>query len=216
MYRAALFDLDGTLTESGPGITRSVAYSLQKFGITETDQKKLDRFVGPPLIDSYMRYYDLSYDQAKQAVVFYREYYETKGLFENRVYDGVEEMLRTLRDGGVRCVVATSKPKQFAVLILEHFGLEDYFSRVAGASMDESRTDKGEVIAYALEKAGIAPGERTIMVGDREHDVLGAKRNGLPTVGVLYGYGSREELTAAGAAFLAETPDQAASYILNH
>ena len=216
MIRAALFDLDGTLTESGPGITRSVAYSLRKFGISEPDQKKLDRFVGPPLIDSYMRYYGFSYDQAKQAVVYYREYYETKGLFENRVYDGVEDMLRALRDGGVQCVVATSKPEQFAVQILEHFGLDGYFSCVAGASMDESRTDKGEVIAYALEKAGIERKEQTIMVGDREHDVLGAKRNGLPTVGVLYGYGSREELTSAGAVFLAEMPQQAAAYILEH
>lgn len=216
MIRTALFDLDGTLTESGPGITRSVAYSLRKFGISEPDQKKLDRFVGPPLIDSYMRYYGFSYDQAKQAVVYYREYYETKGLFENRVYDGVEDMLRTLRDGGVQCVVATSKPEQFAVQILEHFGLDGYFSCVAGASMDESRTDKGEVIAYALEKAGIERKEQTIMVGDREHDVLGAKRNGLPTVGVLYGYGSREELTSAGAVFLAEMPQQAAAYILEH
>ena len=216
MIRAALFDLDGTLTESGPGITRSVAYSLRKFGISELDQKKLDRFVGPPLIDSYMRYYGFSYDQAKQAVVYYREYYETKGLFENRVYDGVEDMLRSLQDGGVQCVVATSKPEQFAVQILEHFGLDGYFSCVAGASMDESRTDKGDVIAYALEKAGIERKEQTIMVGDREHDVLGAKRNGLPAVGVLYGYGSREELTAAEAVFLAGTPQQAAAYILEH
>lgn len=216
MIRTALFDLDGTLTESGPGITRSVAYSLRKFGISEPDQKKLDRFVGPPLIDSYMRYYGFSYDQAKQAVVYYREYYETKGLFENRVYDGVEDMLRALRDGGVQCVVATSKPEQFAVQVLKHFGLDGYFSGVAGASMDESRTDKGEVIAYALEKAGIERKEQTIMVGDREHDVLGAKRNGLPTVGVLYGYGSREELTSAGAVFLAEMPQQAAAYILEH
>ena len=216
MIRAALFDLDGTLTESGPGITRSVAYSLRKFGISEPDQKKLDRFVGPPLIDSYMRYYGFSYDQAKQAVVYYREYYETKGLFENRVYDGVEDMLRSLQDGGVQCVVDTSKPEQFAVKILEHFGLDGYFSCVAGASMDESRTDKGDVIAYALEKAGIERKEQTIMVGDREHDVLGAKRNGLPAGGVLYGYGSREELTAAGAVFLAGTPQQAAAYILEH
>ena len=134
-----LFDLDGTLTESGIGITRSVAHSLRKFGIEETDQARLDRFVGPPLIDSYVRYYGFSHEQAVLAVEYYREYYAVTGIFENRVYDGVETMLKALNDAGKICVLATSKPEHYAVQIMEHFGLSRYFSCVAGATMDEKR-----------------------------------------------------------------------------
>lgn len=211
MYTTALFDLDGTLTESGIGITRSVAYALKKHGVTETDQEKLDRFVGPPLIDSFMRFYGFSREDAVQAVADYREYYAVTGIFENRVYDGVFEMLEALTRGGVRCILATSKPEHYANQILAHFDLANYFDFVAGATMDEKRTNKSDVIAYALAQT---KAENAVMVGDREHDVLGAKAHGLDTIGVLYGYGSREELASAGAAYLAETPVQAASYIL--
>lgn len=154
MFDTVLFDLDGTLTQSGIGITRSVAHSLKKFGIVETDQTKLDRFVGPPLIDSYMRYYGFCREQAVQAVAYYREYYASTGIFENRVYDGVESMLQALQKAGKTCILATSKPEHYAVQILEHFGLSDYFAFVAGATMDETRTGKADVIAYALKKAG--------------------------------------------------------------
>ena len=203
MFDLILFDLDGTLTESGIGITRSVAHSLRKFGIEETDQEKLDRFVGPPLIDSYMRYYGFSWEQAVLAVEYYREYYAVTGIFENRVYDGVETMLQALTDAGKTCVLATSKPEHFALQILEHFRLSRYFSCVAGATMDEKRTNKADVIAYALQKVGKTG--NAVMVGDRRHDIEGAKVHGLPSIGVLYGYGSREELEAAGAVYLAET-----------
>ena len=203
MYDIILFDLDGTLTESGIGITRSVAHSLRKFGIEETDQTKLDRFVGPPLIDSYMRFYGFSREQAVLAVEYYREYYAVTGIFENRVYDGVEAMLRALKAAGKICVLATSKPEHFAVQIMEHFGLAQYFSCIAGATMDEKRTNKADVIAYALEKAGKSGA--AVMVGDRKHDVIGAKTAGTPSVGVLYGYGSREEHESAGATYIAET-----------
>ena len=211
MYGIVLFDLDGTLTESGIGITRSVAHSLRKFGIEETDQARLDRFVGPPLIDSYMRYYGFSREQAVLAVEYYREYYAVTGIFENRVYDGVETMLRTLKDAGKVCVLATSKPEHYAVQILEHFGLSSYFSCIAGATMDEKRTNKADVIAYALEKAGKTGG--AVMVGDRKHDMEGARANGLPSIGVLYGYGSREELEAAGATYLAETAEEILKFV---
>ena len=203
MFDLVLFDLDGTLTESGIGITRSVAYALRKHGIEETDQAKLDRFVGPPLIDSYMRYYGFSWEQAVLAVEYYREYYAVTGIFENRVYDGVETMLQALTDAGKTCVLATSKPEHFALQILEHFRLSRYFSCVAGATMDEKRTNKADVIAYALQKVGKTG--NAVMVGDRRHDIEGAKVHGLPSIGVLYGYGSREELEAAGAVYLAET-----------
>lgn len=205
MYRVILFDLDGTLTESGIGITRSVAYALNKWGITEPDQKKLDRFVGPPLVDSFMEYYGFTPEDARQAVEDYREYYAVRGIFENRVYNGVKELLEALKAAGKTCILATSKPEGYAEQILEHFGLASYFSLVAGATMDEKRTDKASVIAYALEQAGIADRGQVVMVGDREHDILGAEANGLDAIGVLYGYGSREELEAAGAKMIAET-----------
>lgn len=209
---AVFFDLDGTITESGTGITKSVAYALQKQGIVETDQAKLNLFVGPPLLQSFQDYYGFTPEQARKGVEDYREYYAVKGIFENRVYDGVEPMLRTLRDAGRRCVLATAKPEHYAVLILEHFGLDRYFEAVCGATMDERRTNKTEVIAYALRKTGVT---QAVMVGDREHDILGAKAYGLASVGVLYGYGSREELEAAGADRIAASPREAAQLILN-
>ena len=209
-FEVVLFDLDGTLTESGIGITRSVAYALRKYGIEETDQAKLDRFVGPPLIDSFMRYYGFSAEQARQAVEDYREYYAVTGIFENRVYDGVIPMLQTLKQMGKRCVLATSKPDYYAEQILAHFGLAAYFDFVAGATMDEKRTNKADVIAYALEQVR---GQSAIMVGDREHDILGAKAHGLPSIGVLYGYGSREELEAAGADHIAATAEDVLKYV---
>ena len=211
MFEVVLFDLDGTLTESGIGITRSVAHSLRKYGIEETDQAKLDLFVGPPLIDSYMRYYGFSREQAVQAVEFYREYYAVTGIFENQVYDGVIPMLQALQRAGKTCILATSKPEHYAVQILEHFGLDSYFSCVAGATMDEKRTNKADVIAYALQKSGKTGS--AVMVGDRRHDIEGAKANNLPAIGVLYGYGSREELETAGADWIAETPEDLLKFV---
>lgn len=209
-YEVVLFDLDGTLTESGIGITRSVAHALRKHGIEEPDQKKLDRFVGPPLIDSFMRFYGFTAEQARQAVEDYREYYAVTGIFENRVYDGVIPMLQQLKAAGKRCILATSKPDHYAEQILEHFGLAPYFDFVAGATMDEKRTNKADVIAYALEHTG---GRPAVMIGDREHDVLGAKAHGLPCIGVLYGYGSREELEAAGASCIAATAEEILKFV---
>ena len=210
MYDIVLFDLDGTLTESGIGITRSVAHALKKRGIVETDQKKLDRFIGPPLIDMFKALYGFTDEEAKQGVEDFREYFAVKGIFENRVYDGVAELLQALQAAGKRCVLATSKPEEYAVQIMERFGLSQYFDRICGATMDETRTDKAEVIAYAME--GLEK-EKAVMVGDREHDVLGAKANGLDAIGVLYGYGSREELEQAGAMAIAETPMDILKYI---
>lgn len=210
MYKTILFDLDGTLTESGIGITRSVAYALKKHGIEETDQKKLDRFIGPPLIDMFQQMYGFTEEEAKQGVADFREYFSVKGIFENRVYDGVKEMLQALQKAGKTCILATSKPEEYAVQIMERFDLARYFAKICGATMDEKRTDKAEVIAYAME--GIDK-ESAIMVGDREHDVLGAKANGLRCIGVLYGYGSREELETAGAVHLAKKAEDLLHFI---
>ena len=210
MYKTILFDLDGTLTESGIGITRSVAYALKKHGIEETDQKKLDRFIGPPLIDMFQQMYGFTEEEAKQGVADFREYFSVKGIFENRVYDGVKEMLQALQKAGKTCILATSKPEEYAVQIMERFDLARYFAKICGATMDEKRTDKAEVIAYAME--GIDK-ESAIMIGDREHDVLGAKANGLRCIGVLYGYGSREELETAGAVHLAKKAEDILQFI---
>lgn len=201
-----LFDLDGTLTDPGEGITNSVIFSLERFGITVSNRAELYKFIGPPLLYSYKEYYGFSESDAKLAIKYYREYFSEKGIFENRVYDGITDMLGKLRGNNIRLSVATSKPEPFALKILEHFGLTEYFSLVAGATMDETRSEKHEVIEYALRELNIEDKARCIMVGDRKHDILGAKKNGLKSVGVLYGYGSRGELETAGADMLAETP----------
>lgn len=206
MYDTVLFDLDGTLTDPGEGITNSVAYALSKYGIEVSDRSELYKFIGPPLRDSFMKYYGFPEDKALQAIEYYREYFRDRGIFENRVYEGVEDMLRQLQAKGKRLVLATSKPEEFALRILEHFDLKKYFSVVAGASMDSSRSKKGDVIAYAISLCEGFDKYTAVMVGDREHDVIGAKENSLRCIGVLYGYGSEDELKNSGADYIAKTP----------
>lgn len=207
MADTILFDLDGTLTDPGLGITNSIMHALKKMSIPLPERQELYQFIGPPLMDSFHRHYGLDEASCAQAVVYYREYFSVTGLFENEVYPGIREMLGTLRQAGKKLVLATSKPELYARRILEHFALSRYFTHIVGATMDETRTAKHEVIAYALEAFGIDPAG-AIMVGDREHDVLGARKNGLACVGVLYGYGSRRELTDAGAVALADSPEE--------
>lgn len=204
------FDLDGTLTDPMLGITHSVQHALKAYGIVEEDLTKLIPFIGPPLKDSFIKFYDFSEEQAKEAIYKYREYFAVGGLFENRVYEGIPELLGQLRAAGKKLYVATSKPEEFARQILEHFHLDSYFDYIGGASMDEVRVKKGDVIAYTMEQAGIEHADRSqmVMVGDREHDVLGAKEQGLDCVGVLFGYGPREELEAAGAWKIAANMDE--------
>lgn len=204
MYKTVLFDLDGTLTDPGLGITNSVAYALKRYGIEVQDREALYAFIGPPLNDSFKRYYNFSDEKAMEAIWVYREYFREKGIFENEVYDGIIQLLQKIKASGRKTVLATSKPEEFAVRILEHFGLAEYFDVIAGASMDEKRNKKGDVIKYALEKGGLTA-EDAVMIGDREHDVYGARENGIDTIGVLYGYGSKDELEKAGAVHIAET-----------
>ena len=194
MYHTILFDLDGTLTDSGPGITNSVAYALKKWNIEEKDINVLRKFVGPPLDASFAKYYGFSKEKCVQAIQYYREYYLTKGIYENQVYDGMEELLKWLRDTGRRAIVATSKPEPSAIHVLEYFHMDSYFDIIAGATMDGSRVEKSDVIRYALDRAGIRDLSGVVLVGDRENDIQGAKANGLDSIGVLYGYGSRGEL----------------------
>ena len=205
MYEYVLFDLDGTLTDPGIGITNAVIYALNKFSIRVEDRTELYRFIGLPLLDSFQQFYGFSLTESREAIQYYREYYAEKGLLENRVYDEIPELLRSLKKSGRKLLVATSKPEVYAVQILEHFGLLPYFDLVAGASLDESRNCKEDVIRYALQKIN-GDSAQAVMVGDRVHDVEGAKANGLPVIGVLYGYGSEEELVGAGADLIAKNP----------
>lgn len=209
-----LFDLDGTLTEPGEGITNSVMYALDKFGIHETDREALYRFIGPPLLDSFIQFYGMPQAQAERAVAAYREYFSVKGLFENRVYDGVPALLQSLRDQGKTLAVATSKPEVFTLRILDKFDLSKYFHFVGAASLDSSRSQKADVIRYTLHLCGNPAPDTVVMIGDRKHDILGAAQNGIQSVGVLYGYGDRPELETAGADAIAQSVEQLRSILL--
>jgi len=202
-YKNILFDLDGTLTDPKVGITRGVAYALASFGIKE-DPDSLTRFIGPPLKEAFMDYYGFDAGQAMEAIKQYRVYFSDIGIFENELYDGIPEMLKRLKTAGKTLLVASSKPTVFVERILEHFQINECFSFVAGSELDGRRTDKADVIGYVTEAMGLRASD-CIMVGDREHDVLGAKKRGMDSVGVLFGYGTREELEAAGATAIAAT-----------
>lgn len=200
-----LFDLDGTLTDPAIGITNAVQKALSYFRLPEEPRENLYKFIGPPLVDAFMEFYGFSHADAETALKVYRSYYREIGLFENHVYEGIPEMLYALRSAGKTLAVATSKPEEFSVRILEKFGLAQYFHYICGASFDESRAQKEQVIAYALQKCGVQNRGEVVMIGDRKHDILGAKINCLDSIGVLYGYGNRTELETAGADAIAES-----------
>lgn len=201
-----LFDLDGTLTDSGPGIMKAGQYALRAFGI-ERDWRELSFFVGPPLSETFTRF--VSAENVDAAVAKFREYYQKDGWLDNAPYPGIPALLAHLKSKGKRLFVATSKLDTMAERILEHFGLAPYFDAICGAPEgDKEAGKKVSVVKAALKAAGCNDLSRAVMVGDREHDVLGAKKNGLPCIGAVYGYGTAEELTAAGAAALADTVDE--------
>ena len=206
MYQNILFDLDGTLTDPGMGITNSVMYALKKFNIDVKDRASLYRFIGPPLKGSFEEFYGFSDGQSELAVQYYREYFKKQGLLENKVYEGIPELLTRLKEKGKTLIVATSKPEVFTLDILRHFNLLEYFDFVAGATMDDKRTKKSDIIRYALECCHITDTSTAVMIGDRKHDIIGAKENTLDSIGVLFGYGDYEELKAAGATYIVETP----------
>ena len=203
-FKYLLFDLDGTLTDSGEGITKAVKYALEYFDIQVEDLNELRKFIGPPLRDSYKKFYDFDDEKAEVGIKKFREYYVDKGIYENKVYDGVEETLKTLKDMGKTLIVATSKPEAHAEIVLNHFDLAKYFDFICGADLEETRVKKSDVIRYALESADIKDSSDAVMIGDREHDILGAKENNLKSIGVLYGFGDVVELTQARADFVVE------------
>lgn len=208
------FDLDGTLTDSQEGITKAVAYALQHFGIEIKDLKQLTPFIGPPLQDSFIKYFDFTEEQAKEGIKIFREYYDVTGKFENRVYDGIHEALQRLQEAGKVLAVATSKPEKVAKQVLDHFDLTKYFEVICGADLEAKRERKAQVIQYALKELGITDVTEVVMVGDREHDVIGAKKCGIDTIGVLFGFGSREELEESGAVAVAETAAEIVTLLL--
>lgn len=208
------FDLDGTLTDPFRGITNSVIYALEKMGYPHGTNEDYRLFIGPPLRESFRIKCGMTVDEAEHALALYREYFSPIGIFENRVYDGVTQMLEKLKNKGYTLVLATSKPRVYAGRILEKFDLKKNFSDVFGSELDGTRDRKDEVIGYALETLSASPDD-VIMVGDRLHDVIGAKAHGVRTIGVLYGYGDREELIAAGADFLACDTDEIYNCIIS-
>ena len=213
MYKYILFDLDGTLTNPEKGIVNSIVYALKKIGIEENDRKSLNKFIGPPLMESFEKFYGFSKEKSALALKYYREYFSVKGLYENEVYEGIKDVLATIKKQGKKIILATSKPEKFAIEILKHFKLYDYFDFIAGATMDETRNEKADVISYALESLNICDLQNAVMVGDRKHDILGAKQIGIKSVGVLFGFGSKEELISAGADNIAENAKDILNYI---
>lgn len=210
------FDLDGTLTDPFDGITNSILYALDRMGKDKPARALLGTFIGPPLILSFRSSLGMTAEEAERAQAYYRERYSVTGLYENRIYGGVPEMLGALREAGFVLCVATSKPEPFAEKILAHFAIEGYFDVICGATLDGVRGTKGEVLRELLTRLSVGEGDlsRCLMIGDRRHDAEGAREVGIGAVGVLWGYGSRRELTEAGCAALAETPAGLVSLLL--
>ena len=205
MSKAILFDLDGTLTDSGEGIINCALFALEHFGLPLPDRETMRVFVGPPLHQSFIRF-GVPEDRADEAVRVYRSRYIPIGKFENEPYPGIRELLEKLTADGHRLYVATSKPETMSVEILEHFDLAKYFTIICGATFDTSRSSKEAVIAYLLEQTGKA--SDAVMVGDTAFDVIGARAHGIPTIGVSWGYGKVEDLRSAGAAAIAHDMDE--------
>lgn len=197
-----LFDLDGTITDSAPGITNSVRHTLTYYGMEENDLAVLNKFVGPPLISSFKNIYGFSQEKAEEAVRYYREYYSVKGIFESVLYDGIKELLEVLSKTDKKVILATAKPEPYTKRILEYFGLLQYFDFVAGSTFDGTRAEKDEIITYALNTLSITDTKECVMIGDRCYDIDGAHVNEMEAVGVLYGYGSSEELSGSKADYL--------------
>lgn len=213
-YKYLLFDLDGTLTDPYEGITKSVRYALDAFGIKDEPLEKLKKFIGPPLKESFMEFYGFEEAQATDAVAKYRERFNDTGIYENRLYNGIAPLLCQLKQSGYVLAIASSKPTVFVERILEYFHIDSYFDNVTGSFLDGRRTKKSEVIEAVIAALHITDRGEALMIGDRLHDVRGAKEAGLDCLGVAFGYGGREELEKAGATAVADTVEQLKAYLL--
>lgn len=209
--KSILFDLDGTLTDSGEGIINCAILALEHYGLPIPSREEMRVFVGPPLTESFIRH-GVPADKAEEAVAIYRSRYIPIGKYENTPYPGIRELLGTLHEMGYKLYVATSKPEGMSIDILKHFDLDRYFTRICGASMDSSRNTKEAVIEYLMETTGER--ENMVMVGDTKFDVLGAKHHGIPCIGVSWGYGTVEDMENAGAAAIVHTPDELLKLLL--
>lgn len=209
----ALFDLDGTITDPKEGITKSVAYSLKKFGIDVQDLDTLCTFIGPPLYASYENFYGFSHEQALEAVEEYRVYYRKQGIFECSVYDGIPELLKKLKEKGIKIILSTSKPEEFAASILKHFDILKYFDIVAGSEMNGPRVEKADVIRYAISQISDFEPQEAVMIGDRKFDYEGASEFGIPCILIGFGYGEMEELEACNPFAIKETVEELEKFL---
>jgi len=214
-YKYVLFDLDGTLTDPKEGITKSVQYALKKFDILVKDLDSLEKFIGPPLKDSFREYYNFSEEQASQAIEYYREYYRAKGMLENKLYMDVESLLKNLFESGLVLIVATTKPTFFAEQILKHFNIFKYFDAVVGSNLDGTRSIKGEIIKFIIYKYNIKNTVDIVMIGDRKYDIIGAQENSIDSIGVTYGYGSFEELRSVNPTYIVKSENDISKLIFN-
>ena len=204
MYEYVFFDLDGTLTDSGEGIINAAVYALEKYNIEVNDRSELRKFIGPPLQDSFSTDYGFSEDEIEDVIKTFREYYSEKGIFENTIYENIQTVLFELKNRGKKLVVATSKPEVFTKKVLDHFNISSYFDYVSGATLNNDKIKKVDIIRDAICKLGITDKSKVVMVGDRKLDVLGAKENGIDSIGVLWGYGDLLELEKVGPTYIAE------------
>ena len=214
-YQTIIFDLDGTLTDSQTGIINSLAYAFKQMGLPMPVQSQLKKFIGPPLSQSFQDFCGLNDIETQKTISYYRQYFADKGWKENQLLPGARELLAKLKQAGKTLLVASSKPEVFVKQILDHFEIDSYFTVIAGASLDDSRSEKSAVIAHALKTAKIEELKGCVMVGDRKHDVEGAKVQGLPTIGLLLGFGSRQELEESGAIAIAENFQDLEKILLN-
>ncbi|EJS02702.1 HAD family hydrolase [Bacillus mycoides] len=204
MYTTFLFDLDGTVTDPKKGIVNSVLYALEKVGIEELHVSELDSFIGPPIQQSFVERYNMNEGEVERAVFYFREYLKQRGLLENSVYEGIPNLLKQLKDTGNRLFIATSKPTIFARQVIEHFQLTNYFEDIIGSNLNGTRIKKEEIIAHILQQNEGLNKEEVVMIGDRKHDIIGANHNGIASIGVLYGYGSENELIEVSATYIAK------------
>lgn len=215
MYRYCLFDLDGTLTQSEFGILKAVEYALGKFGIKENDRGKLLRFIGPPIYMSFHEFYGMNDKDAELGVKYFRDKYEAETLLEAPLYDGITEVLKTLRDNGIKLMVVTAKPTDMAERVLSHVGIRDYFDHIFGAERDKKDSSKASLIEKAIKASGEKESSGFIMIGDTHYDIDAAVSTGIDSIGAAYGYGSEGELKEAVASFIAGTPMDILKYVLD-
>ena len=204
-YEAILFDLDGTLTEPKEGIVNGVHYALSKMGIDEKDKEKLVAFIGPSLYESFSKFYGFSTYDAKKCVDYYRDYYSEKGINENLLMPGMDTLLDSLKKEGRKLYVATGKPTVYAEIVLKNFDLHKYFEIVIGSNLDGSRIEKGEIIAEVLKNIDC---ENPVMIGDREHDIIGANENNIDSIAVTFGYGTRDVLEKYNPTYIVDSVEE--------